>query len=184
MTVPFRPDVGIRPYADGDLPLLVRLLGDPSMMLHLGGPESPEALGRRHDRYLRDNATARGLFTIVVGPKVTPAGWAGYWESTWRGERVWECGWHVLREQQGCGVGSAGVALMLDDARRRHAHRFVQAFPSVDNAASNGLCRRLGFELLGEVDVEYPKGHMMRSCDWRLDLEGSTRFRGVRRCND
>ena len=173
MTVPFRSDIVIRPYEDGDLPLLLRLLGDPSMMVHLGGPESPEALARRHARYLHGDTSAQGLFTIVVGPEGTSAGWAGYWESAWRGERVWECGWHVLREQQGRGVASAGAGLMLDDARRRHAHRFIHAFPSVENAASNGLCRRLGFELLGEVDVEYPKGHMMRSCDWRLDLEGS-----------
>ena len=40
----------------------------------------------------------------------------------------------------------------------------------MDNVASNVLCRRLGFELLGEEDVEYPKGGMMRSNAWRLDL--------------
>jgi len=40
----------------------------------------------------------------------------------------------------------------------------------VDNAQSNALCRALGFELLGEVEVDYPKGHLMRSNDWRLDV--------------
>ncbi len=39
-----------------------------------------------------------------------------------------------------------------------------------DNAASNALCRTLGFTLLGPVDVEYPKGSVMHSYDWCLDL--------------
>ena len=59
---------------------------------------------------------------------------------------------------------------MIDDARRRGTHRLLHALPSVDNAASNALCRALGFELLGETPVEYPKGTMMRSNDWRLEL--------------
>ena len=96
-------------------------------------------------------------------------GWVGYWESEWRGEAVWECGWSVLPEAQGRGIATAAAALMIDDVRRRGAHRHLHAFPSVDNAASNALCRTLGFELLGEVEVEYPKGRLMRSNDWRLD---------------
>jgi len=40
----------------------------------------------------------------------------------------------------------------------------------VAHAASNAVCRKAGFELLGEVDFEYPKGTPIRSCDWRLDL--------------
>jgi hypothetical protein len=30
----------------------------------------------------------------------------------------------------------------------------------------------MGFDCLGEVDVEYPKGCTMRGNDWRLDLGG------------
>lgn len=33
-----------------------------------------------------------------------------------------------------------------------------------------GLCRRTGFELLGEVDFEFPKGNPLRCHDWRRDL--------------
>ena len=35
-------EVTLRPWAVDDLPLLRRLLGDPAMMEHLGGPETPE----------------------------------------------------------------------------------------------------------------------------------------------
>jgi RimJ/RimL family protein N-acetyltransferase len=46
----------------------------------------------------------------------------------------------------------------------------VHAFPSVANAASNAICRKLGFTLLGEYQVEYPPGHPLTINDWRLDL--------------
>lgn len=165
-----RPDVGIRPYARGDLSLLERLLGDPAMTVHIGGPESPEAVRARHERYLGYDGTTEELFTVTVGPDHVPAGWVGFWESEWQGKTVWECGWHVLPEFQRAGVAAAAMTLVLDRARARGLGRPMHAFPSVDNAASNALCRHLGFESLGEVEVEYPKGHMMRSVDWRLEL--------------
>lgn len=159
----------IRPYAEGDLPLLRALLGDPEMMRHLGGPESSDALEARHARYLAASPDTNGLFTVRVGED--PVGWVGFWESEWGGELQWECGWHVLPAFQGRGVATAAVRQMLAEARARKRHRFAGAFPSVENAASNAVCRTLGFVCLGEVEIEYPKGHMMRADHWRLDLE-------------
>ncbi|MFU8891302.1 MAG: GNAT family N-acetyltransferase [Anaerosomatales bacterium] len=170
MLSPPAHDVSIRPYGPDDLPLLERLLGDPAMTVHLGGPESPEALTARHQRYLALDRASGAVFTVLVGPERVAAGWVGYWESEWPGEKVWECGWHVLTEHQGRGVATKATALVLDEVRARSTYRYVHAFPSVDNAAFNALCRRLGFELLGEEDVEYPRGSMMRSNNWRLDL--------------
>jgi RimJ/RimL family protein N-acetyltransferase len=46
----------------------------------------------------------------------------------------------------------------------------MHAFPAVGNAPSNAVCDRLGFALLGEVEVEYPPASMMTCNDWRLDL--------------
>jgi hypothetical protein len=37
----------IEPWGEGDLPLLERLLADPAMMAHLGGPESREQIAKR-----------------------------------------------------------------------------------------------------------------------------------------
>ena len=83
---------------------------------------------------------------------------------------MWECGWHVLPEYQGAGVATAAMSLVISDVRTRETHGALHAFPSADNVASNKLCSRLGFELLGETEVEYPKGHTMRSNNWRLRL--------------
>jgi hypothetical protein len=53
---------------------------------------------------------------------------------------------------------------------RDDKHRFMHAFPNTDNAPSNAICRKLGFELLGAREFEFPKGHIMTCNDWRLDL--------------
>jgi hypothetical protein len=41
----------IEPWDEHDLPLLHRIMGDPEMTEHLGGPESPEKIGERELRY-------------------------------------------------------------------------------------------------------------------------------------
>jgi RimJ/RimL family protein N-acetyltransferase len=46
----------------------------------------------------------------------------------------------------------------------------MHAFPNVDNAPSNAICRKLGFEPLETCQFEFPKGHFMSCNDWRLDL--------------
>lgn len=160
----------LRPWAEADLPLLHRLLGDPGMMRYLGGPESREAIEARHQRYLTADPEKNGLFAVIAGEETKAVGWVGFWETEYGGERVWECGWHVAPEAQGRGVATAATALLLAKARRRGRHRLLHAFPAVDNAASNALCRTLGFRCLGEVEVEYPKGRPMRSNDWQYEL--------------
>jgi RimJ/RimL family protein N-acetyltransferase len=76
----------------------------------------------------------------------------------------------VLPAHQGRGIAGRATALALEHAGAGGRRRFVHAFPSVENSASNAICRKLGFELLEERDFEYPPGHWMRCNDWRLDL--------------
>lgn len=164
-------DVRLRGYGSGDLDLLRSLLGDARMMRFLGGAETEQALLERHERYLKADPKTHGLFTIVTGEGDMPVGWVGFWEDEWDGETVWECGWHVLPSWQRRGIASAAAVLSLDEARARHLHRFVDAHPSVDNVASNAVCRALGFANMGEVEVEFPKGHEMAAVHWRFDLQ-------------
>lgn len=164
----------IRPYGQDDLPLLRDLLGDPAMTRFIGGPESEEAIVARHERYLAADPQTNGLFTILL--QGVAVGWVGFWESEWDGTVQWECGWHLKAPYQGRGIATTATHLALDQARARGSHRFVDAFPSVDNQASNALCARLGFRDFGEVEVEYPKGHMMQARHWRFDLEEKELF--------
>ena len=166
-----KTDVDIRPWADGDLPLAERLMGDPAMTEHLGGPETPEQIRERHERYRRISDSGKGrMFVIIVGPGGVAAGSVGYWEREWRGQHIWEVGWSVLPEFQGQGVGTRAIAAVVEWARAEGKHRFMHAFPSIENGPSNAICRKIGFTLQEEVEFEYPQGNFMRCNDWRLDL--------------
>jgi RimJ/RimL family protein N-acetyltransferase len=166
--------VQLRAWSEDDLPLLEQTMGDPAMTEHLGGPETPDQLARRHQRYLALRDFGIGdMLVIVSSSGATPVGTVGYWEKEWRDQTVWEMGWAVLPAFQGQGLATRGTALAIERARSEGRHRFMHAFPAVDNVASNGICRQLGFTLLEERDFEYPKGHWMRCNDWRLDLENA-----------
>lgn len=165
------PEVAIRPWSKDDLPLLRRLMGDPAMTEHLGGPESEEKLRSRHERYCRIAATGPNqVFVITIGPDATPAGSVLYWETESHGGPAWEMGWSVLPEFQGKGIASRGAQLALDHAAAQRRHRYMHAFPVVDNTASNRLCERLGFELLETTDFEYPPGNPVTGHNWRRAL--------------
>jgi RimJ/RimL family protein N-acetyltransferase len=159
--------VRLERWGKDDLPLLEQLLGDPKMMEHLGGPESAEKIAERQSRYEQDGS---GMFKIVDGSSGEAVGSVGYWERPWRNQEVYETGWSVLPAFQGRGIAGAATSLVIDLARSERKHRYLHAFPSVDNAASNAICRKLGFTLLEDVEFEYPKGSFMRCNDWRLDL--------------
>lgn len=161
----------IRPWSSDDFPLLQRLLGDPEMTRYLGGPETREQIRSRHERYCRFTETGPGcMFVIAAGPDRISAGSIGYWEKEWQGETVWETGWSVLPEFQGQGIATQATLAVIAKARAENKHRFLHAYPSVDNTASNAICLKAGFTLQGEYEFEYPPGNPMRCNDWRLDL--------------
>ncbi|HEY7983589.1 MAG TPA: GNAT family N-acetyltransferase, partial [Ktedonobacterales bacterium] len=96
-----QPAVRLEPWGAGDLPLLQQL-NAPEMTAHLGGPESDAQLAARQARYerLADSATDR-MYKIIEVATGAAAGSVGYWQRTWRGERVYEIDWGVLPGFQG-----------------------------------------------------------------------------------
>jgi RimJ/RimL family protein N-acetyltransferase len=154
----------IEPWSRDDHALLAALLGDPAMMEHLGGPETPEKIASRQADYERPGSLQ---FRIVDPETGDAAGWIGAWERDWRGGRVYEVGWSVLLSHQGRGLATAAARELLG---RLDGLPFAHAFPGVDNAASNAICAKAGFELLGACDFEYPPGSTMRCNDWRRAL--------------
>lgn len=141
------------------------MLGDPVMMEHLGGPESSDKLESRQRRYQAEGSRQYR----IVDPDGRSVGYVGYWERSTPEEEAWEVGWAVLTPFQGRGYATTAMKLLLDVIRADDP-RPVHAFPSVDNAASNAVCRKLGFVNLGAFDFEYPPGHPIRCNDWRLEL--------------
>jgi RimJ/RimL family protein N-acetyltransferase len=160
--------IQLEPWADEDLDLL-RRLNTPEIWAHLGGPETEEKVIKRHARYLDLGAPGSGRMFTVVLEGVT-VGAIGFWEREWQDETVYETGWNVLPEFQGRGMASAAAKAIIAQAAAEQRHRWLHAYPSVDNLASNAICRKAGFTLVGEYDFEFPKGSFMRCNDWRHNL--------------
>lgn len=158
----------LRLWADTDLSLL-RLANTPEMTAHLNGLESEQQLIERHERYLRHCASGQSrMFVILEGEN--PVGSIGYWRVDWHEQPAFETGWFVLPEAQGRGIASSALALVIDDARRhRGERRMLTACPGVDNPASNGVCRRNGFTLLGTF-TEVFRGRELTMNEWAFDL--------------
>jgi RimJ/RimL family protein N-acetyltransferase len=159
--------VSIEPWGHGDRALLGRILGDPQMTEHVGGPESEEKLDSRHARYAKPGS--RQYKVLCDGE---PCGYVGYWERP-RPDlpTIWETGWFIVPEFQGRGIASQGMLLLLDVIRGENSWSELHAWPAVDNAASNALCRRLGFELVGSFDYDFRGAHL-RCNDWRMEVGG------------
>jgi RimJ/RimL family protein N-acetyltransferase len=167
------PEFHIEPWAEDDLPLLEQLMGDPAMTGNLGGPESLEKIVERQRRYERLPGTGTGgMFKIVETATGERVGSVGYWERESSEGQVYETGWMVLPAFQGRGVATSATSQVIERAQAERKHRFLYAYPSVDNAPSNAICRKLGFTLLHVSEYEYPKdsGNILRCNDWRLDL--------------
>ena len=141
--------VHIEPWGTGDVELLRQCVGDPAMMDHLGGPEGPGKIAERQAGYEKPGSRQ---FKIVDDDTGEGAGWA------------------VIPTFQGRGIASAGTVAAVAAARAERARRFLHAYPSVENAPSNAVCRKAGFVLQAPYEFEYPEGHLMLCNDWRLDL--------------
>jgi len=161
------PEIRLVGWSDADLELL-RRANTPEMKEHLGGPETEEQILARHQRYLK--LAIGQMFRVELVESGEPVGTIGYWEREWEGETVYESGWHVFPEYQGRGIAAAAARAVIDETRKLGRLRWLHAYPGADNPASNAICRKAGFELLGEVEFEFPPGNLMRSNDWRYDL--------------
>ena len=169
--------VELAPWGEGDFWLL-RRTNAPEMTEHLGGPETEEQLAARHRRYVKLSGPGQVYRVVLPGADGTvdagrtdgTVGSIGFWEREWQGAKVWEAGWSILPEFQGRGLAAQAAVAVAAQARATGLHRYLHAFPGDDHPASNAVCRKAGFTLLGPVRFEYPKGSWMTSNDWRLDL--------------
>jgi RimJ/RimL family protein N-acetyltransferase len=159
--------VHLEPWGPDDLALVEQIMGDPAMTEFLGGPESPEKLADRQRRYAQPGS---GMYKIIDDESGEAVGSVGFWEREWQDEAVLETGWSVLPAFQGRGIASEATRQVLELAREKGTHRWVHAYPKLENGPSNAICRRLGFELLGAEDFEYPPGNPIRCNNWRYDL--------------
>ncbi|WP_328460979.1 GNAT family N-acetyltransferase [Streptomyces sp. NBC_00448] len=176
--------VRLREWEEGDLWVL-RRTNSAEMTEHLGGPESESQLLARQERYLRLDGDGGRMYVVMAntgegvgasagpGPAEEVVGSIGFWGRVWQEEPVYETGWGVFPEFQGHGIAAAAARAVVERAAAAGTRRHLHAYPSVDHPASNAVCRRAGFTLLGEVGFEYPKGNPITCNDWRIELPAS-----------
>jgi RimJ/RimL family protein N-acetyltransferase len=159
----------LRDISMGDLPLYQTLLTDPEMMSELGGPRPVEGLEEKLRGIVRDVDAGRTWFFVILPDGPASAGTVCIWDHDWNGETITEIGWMVLREFQGRGVASEAVRLTLQRARSEERWEVIHAFPGVTNGPSNGICRKLRFSQIEELDIT-SWGGTLRCNHWVLDL--------------
>jgi RimJ/RimL family protein N-acetyltransferase len=157
-----------------DLPLYERLVIDPVTMAELGGPLPREGLSDKLRGIVEDVDAGRVWYSVIVpdGRTAVAAGTVCIWSHDWEGEAINEIGWMVLPSFQGRGLATEAVRALLARARAEDRWDVIHAYPGITNGASNAICRKTGFSLIGERDIEYA-GRSLRCNHWRLDLRSS-----------
>jgi RimJ/RimL family protein N-acetyltransferase len=158
------------PITVDDEDLAVRLECDPEMMREIGGPrlEADVRASHKHRLELMEKGVAH-MYKIVAEDSGDVLGTIGIWKIDWKGPQAYEMGWFVLPEHQRKGVATEAARLIVSQARSDPDVRYIHAYPTVSNAASNAIARKIGMENQGEFDNEGFAG-VLRCNDWRLDL--------------
>lgn len=168
------PAFRLRPVGPRDLDAYVAMRCDPAMTVDLSGPQPVEEMPAKVARDVEAMAADRDWVWMVEvdgdagadgtrGPRV--AGSVALWAHEEGGETISEIGWMVLTAFQGRGLARAAVRAVLDLAREDGRWGPVHAYPRVSNAASNALCRSLGFALVGTEEFDY-RGVTAASHHW------------------
>ena len=158
------------PITTNDEDLAVRLECDPKMMLHIGGarPEADVRASHKRRLILMEKGDAR-MYKIIADDSDEVLGTIGIWKIDWKGLNTYEMGWFVLSEYQGKGIATEAARLIISQSRSDPDIRYIHAYPSVNNVASNAIARKIGMENQGEFDNEGFAG-ILRCYDWRIVL--------------
>jgi RimJ/RimL family protein N-acetyltransferase len=162
----------LRDVEPGDVDAYVRMRCDPAMMTELGGPLPRDGIEAKVETDVRGTRADDYWVSMIVPDPAALEGVAGS-VTLWShddGEdaRLSEIGWMVLPEFQGRGYAGRAVRALLERARADGRWGVVHAFPGVTNAASNALCRSVGFTLVGERNVTFA-GRELRTNHWMID---------------
>ena len=150
------PRFTLRDVEPTDVDVYTRFRCDPVMMAELGGPRPAEEIPAKVAQDVETARSGQGWILMVV-PEGSDdvAGSVVLWSNAGHGHPYSEIGWMVLPEHQGRGLAKAAVRRVLDRARDDGRWGLVHAYPGVANGPSNGVCRSLGFTLLGQETINF-----------------------------
>ena len=160
----------LRNVTPDDVDAYVRMRCDPGMMSDLGGPLPPEGMKDKVRRDALEAAADDAWIKMIVPDPDTPdvvAGSVTIWSHDTDDGPLSEIGWMVLPQFQGRGLGKLATRTLLEQARDEDRWGDVHAFPATSNAASNGICRSLGFRFIAERNVTFAD-RVLRSNHWAI----------------
>ncbi|MGH3662189.1 MAG: GNAT family N-acetyltransferase [Micromonosporaceae bacterium] len=155
----------------GDVDTYVRMRCGPRMMAEMGGPFPREGIEAKVARDVEASQSDTSWITMIIPDASRPdvvAGNVVLWSHDWDGEPKSEIGWMVLPEFQGQGLAKRATRALLARARDDGRWGKVHATPGVTNGPSNGICRSLGFSLLGEREITF-REQLFRANHWVID---------------
>lgn len=161
----------LRNVSPDDVDAYVRMRCDPVMMADLGGPQPREEMAAKVRRDAEQAAADLAWFKMIVPDPAAPevvAGTVTLWSHDADDGPISEIGWMVLPQFQGQGLGKRAVRALLEQARDEGRWGVVHAFPATNNAASNGICRSVGFRFVSEADVTFA-GRIFKTNHWSVD---------------
>ncbi|GAA2615177.1 hypothetical protein GCM10010399_52640 [Dactylosporangium fulvum] len=161
--------IELRPYGAEDLALTAALEADPEAKSRLGRTVGVEEAARIHAKRMAGVAAGDWYFTIHVDGAPHPAGIIAIFRTPWEGGIVHEVGSMLFPEFQAQGVAAEAFRMLVERGRAEGRFTEIHGFADVRNGPSNGIVRRLGFELLGQCDMDY-EGRPIHCNHWRLRI--------------
>jgi RimJ/RimL family protein N-acetyltransferase len=165
----------LRAVSGADLDAYIRMRCDPVMMTELGGPRSRTEAAAKLIDDVEAAASDESWILMILPDEQEPeivAGSVVLWSNNEQADAFSEIGWMVLPDFQGKGVAKTAVGMLLARAREDGRWGDIHAYPGVTNGPSNGICRSLGFELLGRETIDYA-GQPFESNHWRIQSGNS-----------
>ena len=161
----------LRNVLPGDVEAYLRMRCDPVMMAELGGPLPRAGIKATVLRDAAEAAADTSWIKMIVPDHAAldvVAGLVTLWSHEEDREVISEIGWMVLPEFQGRGIERAAVRRLLGQARDQRRWGQVHAFPGITNGPSNGICRSIGFRLLGQREIVFI-GRLLPVNHWVID---------------
>lgn len=151
----------LRPIGPGDAELQFRTLNTPTIMEHLGGPLTLEAIAEKHaktmDMFVRDGFSFLLLIERQTGELVGHCGLKRVDSEGAKNMGDFEIGWIIRDDRWRRGYAREAVGAVLDWAFETHGAPHVVALTSQRNEASWRLMERIGMRRREDLDFDDPR---------------------------
>lgn len=162
--------ISLEDISFNDIKLYESMFCDDDHMKDLGGSQPKEKIPEILQKQINCNEMKNGIVKKIIINNES-IGTICVWENKYKDENISEFGWGIAKAYKGIGYGTKAVVAMIDHCRSTADPRwkFIHAFTKITNVPSNSICKRLGFKLIEEVEIDYD-GSKLLSYHWLIDI--------------